>query len=131
MSTNKKLTKVTLEELIRRKTQAENSRMEYKDIDIPLLGISIPFQKLPVTSVLEMMEELNSGIGIGKNYEKCVELIYNSCPIMRNEKLLEGCAEPYDIVALIFNDNIKAILDTGAKIMNEFYGASEEEEIKN
>lgn len=131
MSTNKKLTKVTLEELIRRKTQAENSRMEYKDIDIPLLGISIPFQKLPITSVLEMMEELNSGIGISKNYEKCVELIYNSCPIMRNEKLLEGCAEPYDIVALIFNDNIKAILDTGEKIMNEFYGASEEEEIKN
>lgn len=131
MSTNKKLTKVTLEELIRRKTQAENSRMEYKDIDIPSLGISIPFQKLPITSVLEMMEGINSGIGISENYEKCVELIYKSCPMMRDKKLLEGCAEPYDVVALIFNDNIKAILDTGAKIMNEFYGASEEEAIKN
>lgn len=116
--------KATLDELIRRKMQAEAERNDFKPIDIPEIKLSLVFQKLPSTEIVTLLDDIGNGLNMKENYDKCVQLIYKCCPLLRDSKLHEGLAEPYDVVPLIFNDNINAVVYTAEKVLNEFYGGN-------
>jgi hypothetical protein len=121
--------KITLEQLIARKQQSQNDKLEYKEVYVKELGGTLTLKKLP----------LNVFLGITDNYKDIIrtsqgsleyykELVYKFCPILQDKKLQEAyadkIAEPYDIVTAIFNDNMKAIAYVAEKA-GDFYGLNE------
>lgn len=121
--------KLNLEELIARKNQSEADREQLKVIEVERLGFALMFKKLPMGRYLEICGDMdyNNGPDV---IEKMIQLIYESCPALHDKQLLEGLAEPYDVVGLIFNDNIGAITDVGKEINASFYGLGEIEKTK-
>ncbi|MFR9055794.1 MAG: hypothetical protein ACLVJS_08755 [Acidaminococcus intestini] len=125
--------KATLDELLRRKLQSENDRNSFFPIEAPEIGMTFMVQKLPIDKVLEMVNSLSADhLEIKDNYEALVQLIYDSVPLLHDEKLRNGVVEPYDVVPLVFGDNIEGIVNFGRSILTKFYMNSEaEEELKN
>lgn len=125
--------KATLDELLRRKLQSENDRNSFFPIEAPEIGMTFMVQKLPIDKVLEMVNILSADhLEIKDNYEALVQLIYDSVPLLHDEKLRNGVVEPYDVVPLVFGDNIEGIVNFGRSILTKFYMNSEaEEELKN
>ena len=127
--------KITLEQLIARKQQGERDKLKYKDMETPIGVLTV--KKLPLTSVLRMMDSMGKNPNTSESVELEKELIYKSCPIMQDKKLQEAYAdeivEPYDIVTAAFDDNVSTLSDITDKIF-EFYGlnnAEVEKEVKN
>lgn len=126
--------KATIEDLLERKLHREN--LITKEIDVPLLGMSLVVKKLPLSKVLALFDQYQQGQmnSLSQNLELYKELIYLSTPILQDKKLQDAyeCAEPYDIVTKILDDNIQAIGDLGAEI-SKFYGIGDEviAELKN
>ena len=125
--------KATLDELLRRKLQSETDRNSLFPIEAPEIGMTFMVQKLPIDKVLEMVNSLSADhLEIKDNYEALVQLIYDSVPLLHDEKLRNGVVEPYDVVPLVFGDNIEGIVNFGRSILTKFYMNSEaEEELKN
>lgn len=125
--------KATLDELLRRKLQSENDRNSFFPIEAPEIGMTFMVQKLPIDKVLEMVNSLSADhLEIKDNYEALVQLIYDSVPLLHDEKLRNGVVEPYDVVPLVFGDNIEGIVNFRRSILTKFYMNSEaEEELKN
>ncbi|MCB6443202.1 hypothetical protein, partial [Streptococcus salivarius] len=60
-------------------------------------------QKLPIDKVLDVANALSEGSReLKDNYEAIVQLIYDSVPLLHDDKLRAGVVEPYDVVPLIF-----------------------------
>lgn len=125
--------KATLDELIRRKLQSENDRNSFFPIEAPEIGMTFMVQKLPIDKVLDMVSSVSvDNLEIKDKYEALVRLIYDSVPLLHDEKLRAGTVEPYDVVPLVFGDNIEGIVNFGRAILDKFYMNSEaEEELKN
>lgn len=125
--------KATLDELLRRKLQSENDRNSFFPIEAPEIGMTFMVQKLPIDKVLDMVTSVSvANLEIKENYEALVRLIYDSVPLLHDEKLRAGTVEPYDVVPLVFGDNIEGIVNFGRAILDKFYMNSEtEEDLKN
>ena len=114
--------KATLDELLRRKLQSENDRNSFFPIEAPEIGMTFMVQKLPIDKVLDVANALSEGSReLKDNYEAIVQLIYDSVPLLHDDKLRAGVVEPYDVVPLIFGDNIEGIVNFGQAILSEFY----------
>ena len=128
------LKKLTLADLLAKKEQRDAAKTEYQDVEIPSLGGSLTFRKLPLTEFLSMMEGLEDDAGVRESLDFSVQLIYKCCPMLRDVQLREayGCVEPTDVVYKVFNDDIGAINAASAAIM-DFYGVGESvrEALKN
>lgn len=125
--------KATLDELLRRKLQSENDRNSFFPIEAPEIGMTFMVQKLPIDKVLDMVTSVSvENLEIKENYEALVRLIYDSVPLLHDEKLRAGTVEPYDVVPLVFGDNIEVIVNFGRAILAKFYMNSKaEEDLKN
>ncbi|MDY2739570.1 MAG: hypothetical protein SOU94_07050 [Acidaminococcus sp.] len=114
--------KATLDELLRRKLQSENDRNSFFPIEAPEIGMTFMVQRLSVDKVLDVVNEVSEGNReLKDNYEAIVRLIYDSVPLLHDEKLRADVFEPYDVVALVFGDNIEAIVNFGQAILSKFY----------
>lgn len=127
--------KITLEQLIARKEQGQRDKMAYKEIEIDILDGKLTVKRLPLTTVLNMLDNMGENAKTSNSIEFSKELIYKSCPLFQDKKLqsvyAEEISEPYDIVTVIFDDNVGVINDVTGKIL-AFYGLSEaDKEIKN
>lgn len=125
--------KATIDDLLARKMHSE--KLITKEIDVPQLGMSLVVKKLPLSKVLSLFDQYHQGqVTLSQNLELYKELIYLSTPILQDKKLQDAyeCAEPYDIVTKILDDNIQALGDLGAEIC-KFYGIGDEVigELKN
>lgn len=127
--------KITLEELIARKEQSQRDKLEYKEIEVKILGGDITVKKLPLATILRMLDDAGDKRTATEAMEFSKQLIYKSCPLLQDKKLQsaysEQITEPFDIVTAVFDDNVGVINDITENILS-FYGMSEaEKEIKN
>lgn len=129
-----KTTKLTLEQLIARKEQRDAEKTEYREIEVPTLGGILTFKKLPLSAFLNLMEQQGDDPSLKESLDFEAELIYKSCPMLQDRKLQAEyeCAEPTDIVYKLLDDNIGAIADLSAAIL-DFYGMGDSvrEQLKN
>ena len=127
--------KATLEALLERKTQAMNAKMAVKEINVPVLGMALTVEKLPLARVLNLIDKYKDDDSLNGKFELYKELIYISVPLFRSTPLQEAyeVVEPSDIVTLLFEQNLTAITSLGDKIaaMYGINGAEAVEELKN
>ena len=128
--------KATLEELLRRKMQSENDRNTFFPVESKEIGLTFMVQKLPIPKIIDMLDDFkitNGETSTKENFEGAVRIIYESVPMLHYEKLRKGLTEPYDVVPVVFGDNIGAIVDFAQAIIEKFYVGAESavQEIKN
>ena len=124
--------KATLEALLERKTQAMKAKMAVKEINVPVLGMALTVEKLPLARVLNLIDKYKDDDSLNGKFELYKELIYISVPLFRSTQAYE-VVEPSDIVTLLFEQNLTAITSLGDKIaaMYGINGAEAVEEVKN
>ena len=126
--------KATLEALLERKTQAMKAKMAVKEINVPVLGMALTVEKLPLARVLNLIDKYKDDDSLNGKFELYKELIYISVPLFRSAQLQEAyeVAEPSDIVTLLFEQNLTAITNLGDNIaaMYGINGAEAVEELK-
>ena len=118
-----------------RKTQAMKAKMAVKEINVPVLGMALTVEKLPLARVLNLIDKYKDDDSLNGKFELYKELIYVSVPLFRSTQLQEAyeVAEPSDIVTLLFEQNLTAITNLGDNIaaMYGINGAEAVEELKN
>lgn len=129
-----KAKKLTLEALIARHEQREAEKMDFREIEVPALGGTLMFKKLPLSVFLGLMDQQKDNPTLRESIDFEVELIYKSCPTLQDKKLQAEyeCEEPTDIVYKLLDDNLGAIGSLSAEIL-DFYGMGESirEQLKN
>lgn len=126
--------KLTLDALIARKEQRDSVKTEFRDVPVECLGGTLTIKKLPLSQMLTLLDRQDDNAGLKENLDFETELIYRSCPMFQDRHLQEvyECAEPYDIVMKVLDDNIGAVGDLTAAIL-DFYGMGDSvrEQLKN
>ncbi len=134
--------RITIESLIQRAEQRKNDKIKLKEVYNEMLGGNLVIKRVPLTQVVGILDKLDGeDLKLADCIEMYKELIYKCCPILQNKELQEeyGCAEPYDIVTEIFEDNVGEINKLAEEIL-DMYGMTDkedkpvkklEEEIKN
>ena len=116
---DKEMTKVSLDQLIRKKLDKDDRRSATKEIYIESLDGSITFKNPSDSQRVEYSEKVKSG-----NYvdmiDAMIRLIYDCCPMLQSRELQESIdvEYPYDTVKAIFD--IDEITDIGVKLINFF-----------
>lgn len=131
------LKKATLEALLAHKEQAQASKMQYVEIDVPSMGMTFTVERQPLTRILNLIDRYrqNGATSLVDNLEMYKDLIYNSVPLMKSKQLHEAYAPkiPTDIVTMVFDENLQAITELGDAI-GDLYGVNNGgavEEVKN
>ena len=133
--------KITIESLMQRAEQRKNDKVKLKEIYNKMLDGNLVLKRIPLMQIADLLDKLNDdSLKMTDCIEMYKELIYKCCPILQNKELQEefGCAEPYDIITEVFEDNVGEINKVAEQIL-EMYGMAEEkspikeieEEIKN
>lgn len=129
--------RITLNDLLARKEQADKDKMELKYLYCEGLGGEIQVVRLPMRRILEYMDEVGEQTKMVESMEWNIQLIYAHCPIFKDRQLQEvyECKEPDEIIEKVFNGNISAIGTFAQKILT-LYGFEDEEsapeiEVKN
>ena len=117
------MAKATIEALLARK---DKDVLKTKEVHVPALDMDFVVEKKPLSVVAGFFDDMRSDMSFSKSIEIYQELIYTCVPIFHDKKLQEayGCAEPYDIIPLVFDDNVMAIQALGNEILS-MYGFDE------
>ena len=133
-NTKDSMKKLTLDALIAKKEQREANQTEYREVPVESLGGTLTIKKLPLSQMLELMDAQDENAGMKENVEFEVELIYRCCPMFQDKKLQAAyeCAEPYDVVYRVMDDDLGAIGELSTAIL-DFYGMGDSvrEQLKN
>lgn len=118
--------KATIDNLL--ETMAKNRKDSIHTITVN--GLDFTVNKLPITAVLNIMDEY--GDGTAQQFEMFKELVYMSIPIFRDKKLQEACdcKIPHDVVTTVLGENIKVITELGKAITDMYNMNDEVEELK-
>ncbi len=119
--------KATLEALLERKMQREKDNYGIKVINVGSIGMSITAAKQPLSAVSDILDDLQTGdIKFSDTLDIYKRLIYLCVPLFHDEKLQKAyaCAEPYDVVTAVLEDNIGALTDIAEAIL-DMYGFSD------
>lgn len=126
--------KLTLEDLIARKAQRDEAKMSFKAVYLEKLGGELTIKKLPLMEMLRLMEGAGDDATLQESLEFEIELIYKCCPLFQDKRLQAeyDCAEPTDVVCRVLDDDIGAVAELAAAIM-DFYGMGESirQQLKN
>ena len=130
------VTKVSLDQLIRKKLDKDNRRTATKEIYIESLDGNITFTNPSDSQRIEYSEKVKSGSYVDL-IEGTTRLIYDCCPMLQSKELQESIdvSYPYDTVKAIFE--IDEITNIGVKLSNYFEeeetgeNADPEEKLKN
>lgn len=120
------MAKATLNNLL--ETMAKNKRDSVQTLTVD--GLDFTVQKLPITAVLNIMDEY--GDSTAEQFEMFKELVYMSIPIFRDERLRAecGCKIPHDVVTEVLGDNLKTISELAKAITNMYNMNDEVEDLK-
>lgn len=132
MSDKKSTVKLTLADLVARKQQSESDKAQFKEVYVEKLGGCLTLKKLPLGKMLEMMDAADENASLRESLDYEVGLIYESCPMLHNKELIGDLAEPTDVVYKLLEDDIGAIAELAAAVL-DFYGmgGSVREQLKN
>lgn len=127
--TNKKQTKLTLENLIAKKLQKNSTEKFTKNIYVSKLDGELTFEIPPFDDLLDYSDSMKTrdSKGVKQMYKT---LCYDTCKMLHNKELLEsyGVVEPYDIIDILFYDI--DIMNVGEAITNARNPQAVTEEIK-
>lgn len=101
-----KLKKLTLENLLDRKSKQD--KMGLSTIDVDSLNASVPIVKLKTRKMCEIMDKYEANIDenrIISGYDMMSEVIYKCVPILQSKELQEqlNVQTPYEVVGELFN----------------------------
>ncbi|AZV56800.1 hypothetical protein [Clostridium sp. AWRP] len=116
MAGKKTLKKLTLKDLLNKELIKKATTAKFKDIEIKSLGGTVTFKRPSqdqITEVIDVMDINTNGdqsVKMGKIIPAMRQLIYDCCPIMHENDILEayGCT-----------DDPEAIVETWIPDMNE------------
>lgn len=130
-----KLQKITFEQLIQRSIQREQDKMKVKEIEVPSMGGTLLFQKMPENKLMDIMDELQNDNSLSANIAVERKVIYHCCPMLQDTKLHSelGIIEPYDVVEKLFNTQETDSIAKDVMELNGFSDIAEKKvyEIKN
>lgn len=125
--------KLTLADLMARKEQGAADKLAFMQIDVPSLGGALEFKKLPLARVLDMIDASGDNPSTKESFQFSCELVYRHCPVLQSAELREAyeCAEPYDIVPAVFDENLGLISELAEQLLG-FYGLTDaKDQVKN
>ena len=117
------MAKATIEALLARK---DKGVLKTKEVYVPALDMDLIVEKKPLSVVAGFFDDMRADMSFSKSIEIYKELIYTCVPLFHDKKLQEAynCAEPYDVVPAVFDDNVMAIQALGNEILS-LYGFDE------
>ena len=117
------MAKATIEALLARK---DKGVLKTKEVHVPALDMDFVVEKKPLSVVAGFFDDMRADMSFSKSIEIYKELIYTCVPLFHDKKLQEAynCAEPYDVVPAVFDDNVMAIQALGNEILS-LYGFDE------
>lgn len=104
---NKKIVRMTLDDIIQAKIKRDQDKLTVKEIEIPSIGKSLQFRRPTRSEICEFMDGVQDA---EENMEVLLELyqdiIYMCCEDLHDKNLLEtaGVANPVMIVPAIMDD---------------------------
>lgn len=132
--------RITVESLMQRAEQRKNDKVKIKEIYNKMLNGNLVVKRMPLAKIIDLLDKFDEeSLKLNDCIELYKELIYKCCPVLQDKELQEAfdCAEPYDIVTEVFEDNVGEITAFAEEIL-AMYGMAEgkntkeiEEEIKN
>lgn len=118
----KEIKKLTLEELINKKTELLFKKTV--EVEIESLGGIMVFKQIPLSAIVRTIDDVFSvhGRSVMAISEAVKMLIYDSCLLLQNKDLQAAyeCAEPYDIVEKIFGNDFMAIGKIGDELLKMY-----------
>jgi len=126
-------TKVSLEQLIRKKLERDNRKNATKEVYIKSLNANLVVKNPSDTQKIEFADATKSGSYVDM-MEAYVRLIYDCCPTLQSKELQDSIEVnyPYDTVKAIFDT--EEIAEIGLKVLNFFdydKEISTDEKLKN
>lgn len=126
--------KVSLEDLINRKSQGKLDKLQVKFYNSKELGGEIEIRKIPLKRYMGLMDGVNSE-NMEENLEFMCQVVFECCPIFNqnSKQLMEAyeCAEPTEIPLVVLNDNMGELGEI-TEIINNFYGLDKvQDTVKN
>ncbi|NFO89158.1 hypothetical protein FDC58_17740 [Clostridium botulinum] len=123
--------KATFQDLIAKKLKRDKERVQYKEIEVSSMGMSLQFKKLEEEKVLDIADEFEKTEGLAEQIAITRKLIYLSCPMLQDEKLHEelGIKDPFDTVKVLFD--LKDTNEIGEQLMALLGLSNADKEIKN
>lgn len=96
--------KLTLKDLIAKKTIKDEQKYLKEDIYVESLEGEIRFEKPQEEDVLATMDKISGDSSAQENADAIVSFIYKSCSMLRNKELQDayGVKDPKDIVKELF-----------------------------
>ena len=128
----KNIERITKEALIARAQQSKDSKTKYADYYCKPLGAKLTIKKLSVTRMCQIMD-MAEGDTMEAGLELNKQMIYESIPLLQDKEIQDAyeCAEPYDIVLKVLDDDMGEMQRLCEKILS-IYGMNEMgENIKN
>lgn len=118
--------KATIEALLAQKEARQKEALKTKEVEVPALGMTLTIVKQPLSAVSGFFDEMQENLSFSKSIDIYNGLIYTCTPLFHDKKLQDAyeCAEPYDIVPALFDDNVMAIQALGNEIL-KLYGFDE------
>ena len=110
--------------LLVRKMQKNQEGFGTKDIEIKSLGMTITAVKQPLSRVSSILDDLQGNeTKFSTMLDIYKQLIYLCVPLFHDKKLQEvyDCAEPYDVVTAVLEENIGALTKVAEAIL-DMYG---------
>jgi len=130
----KKLQRLTLEQLIAAKERKDQELLATKEIEIPSLGGTLLFKRPSDSTMFEFINATNKlgETDIEAIVDEMAKIIYACCDQLHDKELYEAfdVGDPVDVVFEIMDSG--EIMDIGDKVceMNSIYGNAAEK-IKN
>ncbi|MBU5427156.1 hypothetical protein KQI41_12090 [Tissierella pigra] len=125
---------VTLADIITKRNQSKNDKMQVKYYKSEVLDTEIEIRKIPLQRYMELSERLaEDNIN---TIDTMNEIIYECCPIFKTntQEAMEayGVAEPIDLPSVVLEDQLNEIKDI-IEVINSFYGLDKikDDEVKN
>ncbi|OSA89053.1 UNVERIFIED_ORG: hypothetical protein B2H98_13920 [Clostridium botulinum] len=123
--------RATFQDLIAKKLKRDKERIQFKEIEVSSMGMSLQFKKLEEEKVLDIADEFEKTEGLAEQIAITRKLIYLSCPMLQDEKLHEelGIKDPFDTVKVLFD--LKDTNEIGEQLMALLGLSNADKEIKN
>lgn len=134
MGAKKSNKKITLEDLILRKTQGDLDKIKVSFYNSAELGGELEIRKIPLKDYMSLLNGLETA-NAEDSLDFMGQLIYKCCPLFNqnSKELMDtyGCSVATDLPIIILNENLGEINEI-INIINSFYGLDElQEKVKN
>lgn len=128
----KKLKRVTLEQLLAAKMQREKDKLKVEEIEVPSLGGTLLFKRPADEDIFDIVNAIDKDDDIRVTLDQMANIIYKCCDQLHDKELYETmeAGDPVDVVFMTMSSS--DIIQVGNKVcgLNELY-ADAGEQVKN